>query len=127
MVSKFPELEGLTVTVDRVLYVPHLRKSSVDAHPFVYYITIHNHSGHVVTVYGRKWVVTSENGEMVVVEGDGVVGKTPRLESGDAFSYNSSHSVMCNSVAEGSYLCVTEEQDRVVVRIPPFRMDLPVA
>ena len=28
MVSKFPELEGLTVTVDRVLYVPHLRKSA---------------------------------------------------------------------------------------------------
>lgn len=126
MASKFPELEGLTVTVDRVLYVPHLRKSLSDAHPFVYYITIHNHSGHVVTVCGRKWVVTAENDETVVVEGDGVVGKTPRLESGEAFSYNSSHAITCNSVAEGAYLCVTEEKDCVVARIPAFRLELPV-
>ena len=53
--------------------------------PFVYYITIRNRSAHTVTVRARKWVVRQKNGEVIVVEGDGVIGQFPRLVPGAEF------------------------------------------
>src|SRR5262245_50425892 len=87
------ELPGLRVTVDRVVHVPHLDAPEDRPHPFVYFITIHNESEQAVTIRGRKWVVTDDAGQRLVVEGDGVVGKFPRLEPGEDFSYNSYHTI----------------------------------
>ena len=67
------ELEGLRVTVDRVVYVPHLDAQPDKPFPFVYFITIHNDSDKTVTLKGRKWVVTDSQNQTVVVEGEGVV------------------------------------------------------
>ena len=49
-------------------------------------------------------VVTDAGGETIVVEGDGVVGKFPRLEPGEHFSYNSYHTI--GSVHKGQDDCV---------------------
>ena len=119
------ELSGLRVTVDRVTYMPQLQATEDRPFPFVYFITIHNDSPETVTIKGRKWVVTDTRGETLVVEGDGVVGKFPRLETGEHFSYNSYHTIGADSVAEGAYIGVTEEGTPVLVRIPPFEMKVP--
>jgi ApaG protein len=119
------ELEGLHVTVDRVVHVPHLDAPPDRPHPFVYFITIHNHSEDTVTIRGRKWVVTDRAGQRLVVEGDGVVGKCPRLEPGESFSYNSYHTIGMDSVVEGAFFGVTDEGERVFVRIPPFELQVP--
>lgn len=119
------ELDGLTATIDRVVHVPHLDAPEDRPHPFVYFITIHNDSKQTVTIRGRKWVVTDDDGHRVVVEGDGVVGQFPRLEPGEHFSYNSYHTIGSNSVAEGAFFGVTENGQRVFTRIPLFQMRVP--
>jgi ApaG protein len=78
-----------------------------------------------VTIKGRKWVVCDTAGGTVVVEGDGVVGKFPRLTTGETFSYNSYHVIGTDSVAEGAFIGLTEEGKPVLVRIPRFEMKAP--
>jgi len=119
------ELKQLRVTVDRVVHVPHLDAPEDRPHPFVYFITIHNDSNETVTIRGRKWVVTDSEGQRLVVEGDGVVGKTPRLEPGEHFSYNSYHTIGSDSIAEGAFFGVTDAGTRVFTRIPQFKMRVP--
>jgi len=119
------ELEGLRVTVDRVTYMPQLQATEDRPFPFVYFITIHNDSAETVTIKGRKWVVTDASGATIVVEGDGVVGKFPRIEPGENFSYNSYHTIGADSVAEGAYIGTTEEGTPVIARIPQFEMKVP--
>ncbi len=89
--------------------MPQLQAPEERPFPFVYFITIHNDSDETVTIKGRKWVVTDAGGDTQVVEGDGVVGKFPRLEPGEHFSYNSYHTIGSDSVAEGAYIGTTEE------------------
>lgn len=119
------ELEGLRVTVDRVVYAPQLEAPPDRPHPFVYFITIHNDSMETVVIKGRKWVVTGEGNDRVVVEGDGVVGQFPRLDPGNEFSYNSYHITAENCVADGCFFGVTEEGLPVFTRIPRFEMRVP--
>jgi ApaG protein len=123
----FTELPGLHATVDRVAYMPHLEAPSDKPFPFVYFITIHNDSEETVTIKGRKWVVCDSTGGTVVVEGDGVVGKFPKLTTGETFSYNSYLVIGTDSVAEGAFFGLTEEGKAVLVRIPRFEMKAPAA
>ena len=70
MIQELPELK---VTVDRVVFAPHLDAPPERPYPFVYFITILNASDKTVTLKGRKWVVTDSQNQSVVVEGEGVV------------------------------------------------------
>lgn len=122
-----PELvKGLRVTIDNIVYHPELPAEPERPYPFVYFITIHNDSDRSVTLRKRKWVVTDMFGDKIVVEGDGIVGKKPRLEPGDRFEYNSYHIIGTDSVAEGSYHGEDEDGRRIFVKIPPFQMRVPV-
>jgi len=124
--DKIPELPGLRVTVDRVVYQPDFPAPPDRPHCFVYFISIHNDTDLPVKIKGRKWVVTNERGEITAVEGDGVVGQFPSIEPGGKFSYNSFHLLNSQSaVAEGSYLGMDAEGRRVLARIPRFQMDVP--
>lgn len=122
----FEELEGLRVVVDDVIYMPSLEAPAERPHPFVYFINIRNDSAERVSIRGRKWVVREEDSdEVIVVEGDGVVGQTPEIEPGEAFSYNSYHVARGNGTAEGAFFGQTADGRRVFVRIPPFKLELP--
>lgn len=124
--SDFLEPKDLTVTVDRVVYQPNIATPPDRPHCFVYFISIHNKTEGPVKIVGRKWVVTNTRGEVTAVEGDGVVGEHPTIESGDSFSYNSFHLLDTKTaVAEGSYLGVDAEGRKVVTRIPAFKMTVP--
>jgi len=50
MTDSFNELEELRVTIDRVIYMPHLEAPLNRPHPFVYFITIRNGSNQAVTI-----------------------------------------------------------------------------
>jgi ApaG protein len=124
--TEFKKLPGLKVVVDEVSYEPDAETPPDRPHCFAYYITIRNDSETPVTIRGRKWVVTEAGGESVVLEGDGVVGKMPRIEPGESFSYNSYHLLDDQeAVAEGSYFGVDDSGGRVMVQIPKFRMSPP--
>ena len=126
MRESFLEPKELWVTVDRVIFYPAFESPPERPYCFVYFITIHNETGHTVTIKGRKWVVTNGRGEVTAVEGDGVVGQFPIIPSGERFSYNSFHLLDTRTAsAEGSYLGIDAQSRKLVTRIPRFEMTVP--
>jgi ApaG protein len=121
----FKELEGLHVLIDRVVFSPDFETPPERPYAFVYSITISNDSQEVVTIRGRKWVITESDGSRFVVEGEGVVGEFPRIAPGEHFSYKSYMTVATDSYAEGAYLGITDEDLPVLTRIPRFHMRVP--
>ncbi|MEO6875637.1 MAG: ApaG domain [Opitutaceae bacterium] len=126
--SSSRELPGLTARLDKLHYHNGGATLPVDQpHAFVYFITIKNGSEHTVTLLGRKWVVEHEDGSHLVIEGDKIVGETPRLAPGEEFSYNSYHVTGCNATAQGSFHGVNELGQRVHVILPRFELTIPLA
>ena len=126
MPSDSLELPGLTARLDKLSY--HHGGASLPAdkpHAFVYYITIQNGSDNTVTLLGRKWVVVHCDGTRLVIEGDKIVGETPRLAPGEQFSYNSYHVTGCDAKAHGSFHGVDDLGRHVHVLVPPFDLELP--
>ncbi|MDB6127624.1 MAG: ApaG domain protein [Verrucomicrobia bacterium] len=122
------ELPGLTARLDKLAY--HYGGATLppdQPHAFVYFITIRNGSDHTVTLLGRKWVVEHTDGSQLVIEGDKIVGETPRLAPGEDFSYNSYHVTGCDATARGSFHGVDELGRQVHVLLPAFEMVVPRA
>lgn len=119
------KLAGLRVCVDELLYMPALETPPDRRHPFAYYITIENGSDRPVTLRARKWIVAQEQGGTLVVEGLGVIGKTPRLLPGESFSYNSYHAVCANAEVSGSFLLQDDEGNTFAVRVPDYHLEVP--
>ncbi len=120
------ELPGLTARLDKLCY--HHGGASLPAdkpHAFVYFITIRNASDRTVTLLGRKWVVAHADGTHLVVEGDKIVGETPRLTPGEEFSYNSYHVTGSDAESRGSFHGVDEFGNRIHVILPPFALQVP--
>lgn len=119
-------LPGLTAHLDKLCY--HHGGSSLPAdkpHAFVYFVTIHNGSDVTVTLLGRKWVIAHGDGSQLVVEGDKIVGETPRLAPGEQFSYNSYHVSGGDAVVRGCFHGVDEQGRKIHVALPPFALTIP--
>lgn len=122
------ELPGLTASLDKLCY--HHGGCSLPAdkpHAFVYFVTIRNASELTVTLLGRKWVIEHDDGSHLVIEGDKIVGDTPRITPGEEFSYNSYHVTSENAVAVACFHGMDELGRRVHVRLPAFEMQIPCA
>jgi ApaG protein len=124
--QQFVELDGLRVSVDRVEYSPSPEGAGGEPHRFAYFISIHNDSTEAVSIRGRKWVVTNDQGQTVVVEGDGVVGQFPTIPPGGHFSYSSFHLLGTRrGRAEGGYFGLDGQGRWVMTRIPAFDLEVP--
>jgi len=125
-VTSSSAVPGLTAHLDKLCY--HHGGISLPAdkpHAFVYFITIHNASDHTVTLLGRKWVIAHADGTQLVVEGDKIVGETPRLAPGEQFSYNSYHVTGSDAVVRGCFHGVDEAGRRIHVGLDPFELRIP--
>jgi len=125
MAGAIREFEGLRVNVDDVIHMPSLDAPAEKPHPFVYFISIYNDSPVSVTLRGRKWVVREDDGQVTVVEGDGVVGQNPVIEPGGHFSYNSYHVVARRARVSGAFFGETATGEWIFTRIPEFRLEIP--
>ena len=121
------ELPGLQVTVEKVVHRPNPHFAGEAAHTFVYYLAIANLSQRTVTLLGRKWILRRPDGEVDVVEGDGIVGATPTLRPGEVFRYHSQHLAGGPVRASGAFHGVDESGAPVHTRIPEFAMEPPTA
>ena len=120
------ELPGLKVELDKLVYRHGGDQLPPDRpHAFIYHLTIRNDSDRTVTLLGRKWVIENADGTQLVVEGDKIVGETPRLAPGEHFSYNSYHVTGCRARAQGSFHGVDEFGAHVHVMLAPFDMVIP--
>ena len=70
-------------------------------------------------------MVEQADGERLVIEGDKIVGETPRLAPGESFSYNSFHVTGTNSRVIGSFHGTDEDGARVHAVMSPFEMVIP--
>lgn len=118
-------MTGLDVTLQEVHYSQEVQTTPDRPYGFVYDIAINNGASEPVTIKGRKWVVTTHSGEKIVTEGSGVAGDFPRIEPGESFQYNGYHLIDSDSVAEGSYLGLTDSGRHVIAPIPSFAMRVP--
>ena len=119
-------LPGLTATLDKLVYHHGGKSLPVDQpHAFVYFVSIRNESEHKVTLLGRKWVLRHEDGRSEVIEGEKIVGETPRLQPGESFSYNSYHVTGGSVVALGCFHGHDDHGRGIHVELPAFKMAIP--
>lgn len=93
---------------------------------FAYEITITNHMDVPVQLLNRHWIITHGNGHIEEVYGEGVVGKQPRLEPGQSFTYQSGALIPTrNGSMAGSYEFTRDDGERFCVNIPEFVLAAP--
>ncbi len=120
------EVPGLTAQLDRLVH--HQGSHCLPegkSHAFVYFITIRNDSDRTITLLGRKWVILHDDGSRLVIEGDKIVGESPRLAAGEHFAYNSYHVTGCSASVHGSFHGVDETGRHIHVKLAPFDMVVP--
>lgn len=124
MISKISE--GVQVSVE-TFYQQDYSNPLLSEFMFAYRITIENHNPFPVKLHSRHWYIFDSNGEFREVEGEGVVGVQPVINSGENYQYVSG----CNLKSEmgrmyGSYTMENlETKELFDVNIPAFEMITP--
>lgn len=95
---------------------------------WAYTIEISNAGEETVQLKSRHWRITDGNGQVEEVRGPGVVGQTPVLAPGEAFSYTSGCPLRTPSgIMVGTYQMVTAGGEHFEIAIPAFSLDSPFA
>ena len=95
---------------------------------FAYTITITNVGDEPARLLRRRWVITDAEGRVEHVEGDGVVGETPRLAPGEQFSYTSGCPLRTPfGSMSGTYAMVRDDGRAFDADVPEFRLLQPHA
>jgi ApaG protein len=93
---------------------------------WTYTIEIANLGESTVQLRSRVWKITDANGRLEEVRGPGVVGQTPVIGPGQAFTYTSGCPLPTPSgIMAGSYQMAGEKGELFDVTIPPFSLDSP--
>ncbi len=117
---------GIRVIV-KTAFIPGESSPKHNHYVFAYQIEIQNEGPYKVQLLRRKWIIRDGSGLPKVVEGSGVVGETPELESGESFRYGSG----CNlrtpiGKMYGTYKMVRlSDGEEFEVRIPTFVLAAP--
>ena len=93
---------------------------------FRYFVSITNKNSFAIKLLKRKWKIFDSFGVINVVQGDGVIGRTPLIAPDGIYEY-SSWSLMKSEVGEmkGSYLMEKESGETFWVDIPVFQLIYP--
>ena len=93
---------------------------------FAYTIRIRNTGSVPARLLSRHWLITDDNGKVVEVRGDGVVGEQPWLRPGEDFEYTSG-AVLETAVGtmQGSYQMLADDGTRFEADIAPFTLSVP--
>lgn len=125
MVSKISE--GVQISVE-TFYQADYSNPANHEFMFAYRISIENHNKFTVKLLRRQWYIFDSDGQNREVEGEGVVGEQPVIETGKQFQYVSG----CNLRTEmgkmqGYYLMENlNTKNTFYVKIPPFEMIVPL-
>ena len=89
---------------------------------------ISNVGGEITQLVSREWIITSADGEVERVKGQGVVGEQPVLQPGGSFEYTS-YCPLKAAVGsmQGTYQMVTTGGERFDAVIAPFTLAVPNA
>ena len=116
---------GVTVRV-AVNFLPEQSEPDGGRWFWVYHIRIENGSDEAVRLERRHWRITDGVGAVSIVDGEGVVGETPRLEPGESHDYVSGCPLETpQGTMEGFYTFRRDNGDPLEVRIPFFPLAAP--
>lgn len=119
--------EGIQVTVE-TFYQPDYSNPLQGEFMFAYKILIENHNAFSVKLHRRHWYIFDSTGEHREVEGEGVVGVQPTLQTGETYQYVSG----CNLRSEMGKMYGTYQMENLhskkmfEVQIPAFEMIAPM-
>ena len=95
---------------------------------WAYTIDIANEGEETVQLRSRMWRITDASGQTQEVRGPGVVGETPVILPGGAYSYTSGCPLRTPSgIMVGSYQMTDAKGELFDVAIPAFSLDCPFA
>ena len=118
--------EGITVSVE-TFYQADYSNPANNEYMFSYRITIENNNIFSVKLLRRHWCIYDATGSLREVEGEGVIGVQPEINSGDKYQYVSG----CNLRTEmgkmyGTYTMENVNNNKIFeVIIPAFEMTVP--
>jgi ApaG protein len=117
---------GIKISVES-FYRPDQSNPLQNQHVFAYRITITNNSEYTVQLKRRHWFIIDSSSINLEVEGEGVVGETPIIGSGESYQYVSG----CNLDSEVGKMYGTYLLERLIdkkpfyARIPEFMLVVP--
>ena len=103
-------------------------QSAPDENRFVfsYTINIKNLGNNSAKLISRQWIITDSNGNIQEVNGDGVVGQQPNINSGEEFTYTSGTIIKTPvGTMEGRYFMEDKDNKRFEALIAPFTLAVP--
>ncbi len=107
-------------------YIAEQSKPSEHKYAFAYTVTIANLGATAAKLLSRQWLITDANGKVEEVSGDGVVGRTPYLKPGEAFTYTSGTLInTAVGVMQGKYIMLSDSGEKFDALIPQFTLSIP--
>lgn len=117
--------DGVTVRV-AVNFLPEQSRIEAGKWFWVYHIRIENDSDEPLQLMTRHWRITDGNGDVSVVEGEGVVGEQPVIRSGHSHDYVSGCPLKTpHGSMEGHYTFRGRDGRQVRALIPFFPLAAP--
>lgn len=117
--------EGVTVRV-AVNFLPEQSRIEAGKWFWVYHIRIENGTNETIKLMTRHWRITDGNGEVSVVDGDGVVGEQPVLAPGKSHDYVSGCPLPTpQGSMEGFYVFKRGDGSEFQAQIPFFPLAAP--
>lgn len=118
---------NITVEVQPI-YLEHESRPSEGHFVWAYHIHIANGGQESVQLRRRHWRIEDANGQVIEVEGEGVVGEQPVIEPGNAYDYMSGTPLSTPfGVMAGEYQMETAAGEPFEVEIPAFSLMSPFA
>ena len=115
----------ITITV-RPFYLEDQSVPEAAHFVWAYHVRIENHGDETVQLLNRHWQITDADGNLQEVRGEGVVGKQPVLQPGEAFEYASGTPLTTPSgIMVGTYHMKSKNGEDFDVDIPAFSLDSP--
>lgn len=107
-------------------FVPEQSNPEGGEYAFAYTVNIVNEGSVPSQLISRRWIIEDESGEMIEVQGLGVVGYQPLLQPGEQFEYTSGSQLRTPTGSmHGSYFFVAEDGHRFDTDIPAFMLSAP--
>ncbi|RME96828.1 MAG: Co2+/Mg2+ efflux protein ApaG [Alphaproteobacteria bacterium] len=112
----------------RPSYLAEQSDAAAGRYAWAYHIRVENRGRERVQLLNRHWRITDALGRTEEVRGEGVVGKQPVLEPGQAFEYTSGAPLPTPSgIMAGRYEMAGADQQRFWIDVPAFSLDSPYA
>jgi ApaG protein len=107
-------------------YIEDQSRPSANKYAFAYTIKITNTGTTAAKLLSRHWLITDANGKVEEVRGPGVIGKTPYLKPGEAFTYTSGALIETPvGVMQGEYAMRSDTGENFDALIPQFTLSIP--